>query len=83
VVLGVNTADDEKICTDFLAQKQITFTNVLDSSMEANMAMMRYETLGMSAVPMTYLVDREGKIVDAWYGYDKGQAEAGLKKLGF
>lgn len=44
---------------------------------------MRYETLaGMSAVPMTYLIDREGKVVEAWYGYELGRAEKALKKLG-
>jgi peroxiredoxin len=45
---------------------------------------MQYETLGgMSAVPMTYLIDREGKVVEAWYDYRQGQAEKALKKLGF
>ena len=35
------------------------------------------------AVPMTYLIDREGKVVEAWYDYRQGQAEKALKKLGF
>jgi peroxiredoxin len=45
--------------------------------------MMQYETLGgMSAVPMTYLIGRDGKVVEAWYGYREGQAEEALKKVG-
>jgi peroxiredoxin len=45
--------------------------------------MTQYETLGgMSAVPMTYLIGRDGKVVDSWYGYRKGQTEEALKKLG-
>jgi peroxiredoxin len=36
----------------------------------------------MSAVPMTYVIGRDGKVVDAWYGYEKGRAEKALKKLG-
>lgn len=82
MVLGVNTSDDRKIALDYLAENKVTFPNILDSSMQANMAMMRYETLGMSAVPMTYLIDREGKVVDAWYGYEEGRAEKAIKKLG-
>jgi peroxiredoxin len=62
----------------------VTFPNVLDSSESANLAVQQYETLsGMSAVPMTYLIDREGKVVEAWYDYRQGQAEKALKKLGF
>ena len=61
----------------------MTFPNILDSSEAANQAMMQYETLGgMSAVPMTYIIDRDGKVVVAWYGYDPDATEKALKKLG-
>ncbi len=84
VVLGVNTADDRQIALDYLKANQVTFPNVLDSSTAANMAMMKYETLaGMSAVPMTYVIDREGKVVEAAYDFRPSRAEATLKKLGF
>jgi peroxiredoxin len=84
VVLGVNTSDDRKIALDYLKANKVTFPNVLDGSDAANRAMMQYETLGgMCAVPMTYLIDREGKVVEAWYDYRQGQAEKALKKLGF
>lgn len=83
VVLGVNNADDRKIALAYLKENQVTFPNVLDTSEAANGAMRQYETLGgMSAVPMTYLIDREGKVVAAWYGFQKGGAEQALKKLG-
>jgi peroxiredoxin len=84
VVLGVNNADDRKIALDYLKENQVTFPNVLDSSEAAIRTMMQYETLGMSAVPMTYVIDREGKVVMAWYGFEKDEAEIGkaLKKLG-
>jgi peroxiredoxin len=69
---------------DYLKANKVTFPNVLDSSDAANQAMMQYETLGgMCAVPMTYLIDREGKVVESWYGYGEGRAEKALKKLGF
>ena len=82
-MLGVNPSDDRKIALDYLKANQVTFPNVLDASDNANQAMTRYETLGgMSAVPLTYLIDRDGKVVQAWYGYEEGRAEAALKKLG-
>jgi peroxiredoxin len=84
--LGVNTADDRKIVLDYVKENGMTFPNVLDTSDAAYKAMMQYETLGMSAVPMTYVIDREGKVVMAWYGFDKDEAEKAskefLKKLG-
>jgi peroxiredoxin len=83
-VLGVNTADDRKIALDYLKQNSVTFPNALDSSEAAGRAMSQYETLtGMSAVPMTYLIGRDGKVVDAWYDYRSGRAEKMLKQLGF
>ena len=58
--------------------------HVIDASDAANRAMMQYETLGgMCAVPLTYLIDRKGKVVEAWYDSRQGEAEKALKKLGF
>ena len=83
VVLGVNTADDRKIALDYLKANDVTFPNVLESSDAANRAVSQYETLGgMSAVPMTYVIGRDGKVVDAWYGYEKDRTQQALKKLG-
>jgi peroxiredoxin len=82
VVLGVNTADDKKIARVFLKENGITFPIVLDCTPAAWQAMSQYETIGMSAVPLTYLIGRDGKIIDAWYGYEPGRAEKALKKLG-
>jgi peroxiredoxin len=84
VVLGVNTADARDIALDYLKANKVTFPNVLDSSEAANRAITQYETLtGMSAMPMTYLIDRQGKVVEAWYDYRQGEAEKALQKLGF
>ena len=84
VVLGVNTADDRKIALDYLKANKVTFPNVLDSSDTAHRAMRAYETLHeVSSVPTTYLIGRDGKMVEAWYGYHEGRAAKALKKLGF
>jgi peroxiredoxin len=82
VVLGVNHSDDRKIALAYLKENQVTFPNVLDTSDAANRAIWQYETLGgMSAVPMTYVIDREGKVVKAWYGFDKDEAKKALKEI--
>jgi peroxiredoxin len=83
VVLGFNNADDRKIALDYLKSNEVTFPNILDTSGEAGKAILEYETLGgMSAVPMTYVIDRDGKVADAWYGYEASRAQQALKKLG-
>ena len=83
MVLGINTSDDRKIALEYLKDNKVTFPNILDTSEAGGRVLREYETLsGMSAVPLTYLIDREGKVVEAWYGYEPGQAEKALKKLG-
>ena len=83
VVLGVNTADDRKIALDYMKANEVTFPNILDATDAGNRAMAQYETLGgMSAVPMTYVIGRDGKVVAAWYGYERDGAPKVLKKLG-
>jgi peroxiredoxin len=80
-VIGVNTADDQTIAREFVKQNGLTYPIAVDGSDAANAALAKYETLGMSAVPMTYLIDRDGKVLDAWYGFEPGRAEAALKKI--
>ncbi len=79
----MNTSDDRKIAQEYLKENKVTFPNALDSSEAAGRAMAQYETLsGMSAVPYTYVVGRDGKVVEAWYGYRQGDSAKLLKELG-
>jgi peroxiredoxin/outer membrane lipoprotein-sorting protein len=82
VVLGVNNADAKEFVTEVLQQNHVTFPNVVDTSDDASNALAKFETLaGASAVPMTYIIDREGKVVDAWYGDAKEKREAAITRL--
>lgn len=81
VVLGLNFADDREIALQFIEENGVTYTNILDASEESWDVMMKYETLGMTAVPMTYVVDPEGKIMESWYGFDEGQMQKTLEKM--
>lgn len=82
VILGFNCSDDKRIAMEFLKENSATFTNILDSSDTATRT--GFEGYKMSGVPLNYIIDREGKVVDAWYGYEKGHKRAlvALEKAG-
>lgn len=84
-VLGFNRADDRTVAVEFLRENGATFPTILDTSQAAWEACAKFETLGgRSGVPLTYLIDREGKIVDAWYGFhgDQSRGRQVLEDLG-
>jgi hypothetical protein len=65
----LNYADDKKIAEEFLKENKATFPTILDTSGAANDVMEQFTTLpGMSAVPLSYLIDKEGKIFTGYYG---------------
>lgn len=82
MVLGFNSADKRQIALDLMQKNALTFPCILDSSQQAMMT--RVAAYHASAVPMTYVIGRDGKIVDAWIGYEKDdQRVTGvLKRLG-
>ena len=82
VVLGINTMDAVESFTQFSDKHRLTFPSILDTSLDAVAAMEKYEILsGKSGVPLTYIIDRDGKIVDGWYGHDRTKAELAIKRL--
>lgn len=88
VVISINTSDDHKIALDFLRKNSVTYINVIDASRAAgDIQHTLYEkATGRSAVPMNYLIDRDGKVIEAWYGFtDEGDESPAnrLKPLGF
>jgi len=82
VILGFNCSDDKKIAVEFLRENSATFPTILDSSEAATRT--GFGDYHMSGVPLNYIIDREGKVVDAWYGYEEGhkRALAALEKAG-
>src|SRR3974390_1360844 len=82
VLLGFNCSDDKKIALEFLRDNGATFPTILESSDAAiKVAFREYKANG---VPLNYVIDQQGKIVDTWYGYEEGhkRALATLKKAG-
>ncbi len=82
VILGLNSADDKQIALDFMRENSATFPNVLDSSHAAGKVY--FNDYREKGVPTNYIIDREGKIVESWLGYEEGhnQAKEALEKLG-
>jgi peroxiredoxin len=67
---------------EFKKENSATFPNVLDSS--ATAGSIYFDKYKGSGVPLNYIIDGQGKVVDAWYGYEKGhkRALAALEKAG-
>jgi peroxiredoxin len=80
VVLGFNWADDRAIVLRLLGEQGVTFPNVVDTSDEA--VKVRFGDYKASAVPIQYFIDREGKIIDAWTGFDENRARRVLATVG-
>jgi len=79
----VNVADSRKIALDYLKENKVTFPIILDISPAARKAMGQYLALpDLGADPMTYVIGRDGKIVDGWFGYYGRRTQAALEKLG-
>jgi hypothetical protein len=85
VVLGFDASDDKQIALEMLRDNKATFPNIIDSSPAAmKVCFSDYQGAYGSAVPMSYVIDRDGKIVDGWYGYDEDEpkAIAAFQKVG-
>ena len=82
VILGFDFSDDKQIALDFLRENSATFPNILDVSDEAIKS--GFLTYGATSAPVNYVLDRDGKIVAAWLGYEKGHKRAltALEKAG-
>ncbi len=66
VVLGFNNADKKALAVEHLKKHNVTYPTVLDNSDKAvRLVFDKYKT---SAVPTTYVIDREGKVAAAWIG---------------
>jgi thiol-disulfide isomerase/thioredoxin len=62
IFLGINVLDEEKNARDFLHSFGISYINLRDSSGEAA------NTYGVNALPVTFFIDKEGKILRRNYG---------------
>lgn len=67
LVTGFNHVDNEKLVKEYLDKHKIYFPNILDPSPAAKKIYDEYRT---NIVPLNCLIDREGYLLDVWYGFD-------------
>jgi len=84
VILGFNCFDDKRIAKNFMRENSVTFPNILDSSDASEKVIFDGYRNRSGTVPLSYIIDTRGKVVDAWCGYeeDNKRALAALKKAG-
>jgi peroxiredoxin len=63
-ILAINDSDDQALTSEFLREHGIKFPTVLDTSGAAAKVFKEY---GGGALPMNYLIDGDGKVVEAWF----------------
>jgi peroxiredoxin len=79
VILGFNFADEKERALEFLAERSVTYPSIVDSSDAAQKTCLEhYHVMG---VPTHYVIDREGKIADAWGGVNKADEAYAEKRL--
>ncbi len=71
VILGLNVTDNKQIAKFFLKNNSITFPIILDSSTTAQKIVTERYGNRTSNVPLSYIIDKQGNIVDAWFGFEK------------
>lgn len=82
VIVGFNSTDEATLAGEYARKRAFKFPVIVDPSPAGQeVCLQKYQTVkGMSAVPLNYIIDREGRVVDAWYGYRSGD-DRGLKNL--
>lgn len=78
VLLGVNTEGDPTLANNFLKDITVTFPILYDTSKKVS------QDYGVSAMPTTVIVDRNGKVRYIHYGYKSGDEKKykkAIKKL--
>lgn len=60
--VGVNVWEAESDALNFIREQRITYTNLLDPAGQLAV------DLGLTGIPETYFVNREGKLVRRWIG---------------
>ena len=66
-IIGFNHVDNDALVKKFFEKKGIRFPNILDPSVRAKKI---YDDFKTNIVPLNCLIDREGFLINVWYGYD-------------
>jgi len=85
VIIGLNFRDNRPVSEKILADANAKFANVIDDSPAADKLLYHdMQGLGplMESVPLTYVIDRDGKVASASYEIDPDKTLKSLEPLG-
>jgi peroxiredoxin/outer membrane lipoprotein-sorting protein len=86
VVLGFDCSDDRVLAAEFLREQGLRFPSIADTTAAAREVFYeKYQvSKGQGAVPLNYIIDRQGRVVAGWYGYARGDSRGTeiLRRLG-
>jgi len=74
-VIGISTDDDSDAALRFVWQQKLSFANYLDSNMFLE------NMLGANTIPLTILVDANGRILDKVHGARKWNSPAHVQAI--
>ena len=75
-IIGISTDDDADAAMAFITKAQITFDNYLDSKL------LLENMLGANAIPLTILVDAQGRVVQKIRGSREWDSPEALELIG-
>lgn len=76
--VGINQGDPPDVIKSYLGDNNFTFDTVLNEPNENMVAAM-----GVKVFPSSYLIDRNGKVIVRFVGYDERKMKKALRSLGF
>ena len=68
-VLGFDCSDDAATARDLMRKKGVDYPTILDGSEQAQRVF--FTDYRGSGVPLNYVIDREGRVAAAWYGWSE------------
>jgi peroxiredoxin/outer membrane lipoprotein-sorting protein len=74
VIVAVNVDYPDSI-KDYLAENPATRVKLWRDPTEGREKTSPYALFGIRGVPTTYLIDKEGKVVTSWFGYEDNKAD--------
>jgi peroxiredoxin/outer membrane lipoprotein-sorting protein len=85
VVIAINSWDSNHSALKYLQENAITYPNVVGAKMATHTIRenLYQKPVEITSSPLGYIIGPDGKIVDAWFGFDEDRVVSKLKSLGF
>ena len=75
-IIGISTDDDTRPAVNLIVQSRLTFSNFIDKNM------MLENMLGANTIPLTILVDANGRVLKKVRGFQVWDSPESIKQIG-